>query len=399
VSALPFGVPEIPSLLAGGLGRDVQVQLERGNQEVQTDLGITPSSGVFRPPGSALDDASIRELTAAGISTLLVGPNTLEPPTANPLGFAGPPTAALNGGALDAIVPDPALTTMLASSLVREDPVLGAHVMLGELASIWQEQPGVARGVALVLAEDLDLPSAFFAPFASGVAGAPWLDPMHAAEFVDAYPPKESSPLAATTTLRLFATSYIDQLRQARRRVETLRSMLVAPSEAPDRYDNLLLYAESRQFLSNPDDGLAFIDAVRDAVGRVFGGISVDLPAVITLTSSNGSNVPVTVTNASDQALRVGVQLESQHLRNQPSLDLQLQPGESRLVTFVVDVRSTGRFEVNLQVVAPGGRIIEQQAFIVRSTVYNRVALLITLAAALVLVVLWARRLVARLRS
>jgi hypothetical protein len=175
--------------------------------------------------------------------------------------------------------------------------------------------------------------------------------------------------------------------------------MLLTPSDAPDRYDTLLLYAESRQFLSSPDEGLAFITAVRDAVGRVFGGITVETPSVITLTSSNGSNVPVTVTNASDEALRVGVQLVSQHLRDQPSLDLQLQPGQSKLVTFVVDVRSTGRFLVDLRVVAPGGRIIEEQAFTVRSTVYNRIALTITLAAALVLVVLWARRLVARLRS
>ena len=59
-------------------------------------------------------------------------------------------------------------------------------------------------------------------------------------------------------------------------------------------------------------------------------------------------------------------------------------------------MRSTGRFTVALNVFAPGGRLIESRTIAVRSTVYNRIALLITFAAALVLVALWVRRLIAR---
>jgi len=107
----------------------------------------------------------------------------------------------------------------------------------------------------------------------------------------------------------------------------------------------------------------------------------------------------VTVTNGSHEALRVGVQLVSQHLHGVPSTQLELGPGESRLVTFAVDVRSTGRFLVDLQVVAPGGRPIEETSFLVRSTVYNRIALFITIAAAVVLLAMWARRLLPRRTS
>ena len=398
VSALPFSMPELPSLVAAGLDRDVPLQLQRGDDEVRTALEITPISGVLRPPGAALDETSLRELTAAGVSTLVVGPSTVAPLSQDPLGFAGPPTAALDGGALDAIVPDPAVMTLLGSELVRNDPVLGAQAMLGELATIWQEQPGVARGVALVLSEDLAAPGAFYAPFARGVAGAPWIRTMHAAEFVGAFPPQEAPPLVAPATRR-FAPSYVEQLRQARRRVETLRSMLVRPSDGPDRFDTLLLLAESRQFLSNPSDGLAFIAAVRDAVGAVFDGITVETPDVITLTSSTGSSVPVRVSNDSNEALRVRVALVSQHLRDPPTTELELVPGGSQLVTFAVNVRSTGRFKVELRVVAPGGRILEKTSFVVRSTVYNRIALFITIAAAVVLLGLWVRRLLPRRTS
>jgi hypothetical protein len=69
-------------------------------------------------------------------------------------------------------------------------------------------------------------------------------------------------------------------------------------------------------------------------------------------------------------------------------------------VTFRVDVRTTGRFGVEVRVVAPGGRfLLAEQPITVRSTVYNRIALVITIAAALVLVALWARRFLPRRTS
>jgi hypothetical protein len=392
VSALPYALPEFPALVDGGLARDVTLQLQRGDETVRTTLGATPTTGVLRPPGAALDDDTLRELEAAGVTTVVVGPSTVLAGGEDPLGFAPAPTAALDGGALDAVVPDIAVMTLLGSELVRDDPVLGAHALLAELASIWQEQPGVERGVALVLSEDLAAPGAFYPPFVDEIASAPWLHPMHAAEFVAAFPPAEASPLTAPAARR-FAPEYISQLRQARRRIQILRSMLIEPSDEPDRFDTMLLIAESRQFLANPAEGLAFITAVRDSVGAVLGGITVERPDVITLTSSTGSSVPITVGNTTDHALRVGVQLVSQHLRNQPSTELELGPGESELVTFPVELRSTGRFQVLLRVIAPGGRPLAETEFTVRSTVYNRIALYITLGAALVLVGMWARRL------
>ena len=398
VSPLPYAMAEIPALIDGGLGRDISVQLQRGADLLRETLGTAITPGVFRPPGAALDPDALRELAAIGVQTLVVGPATVPRRDEDPLGFAGPPTAALHGGALDAIVPDPAAMTLLGSELVREDPVLGAQALLAQLATIWQEQPGIERGLALVLSEDLDLPGAFYPAFARGIGSAPWLDPMHAEEFVDAFPPAEATTLTAPAP-REFATGYVAQLRQARRRVETLRSMLAEPSDDADRYDTLLLLAESRQFLTDPTTGLSFISAVRDEVGAVIDGVRVKTPEVITLTSSTGSQIPVTVRNTSEQPLRVGISLESPRLRETPATELVLAPGDSELVTFSVDVRSTGRFRVELRVAAPGGRVIEETSFVVRSTVYNRIALIITVVAGVALVAMWARRLWRRRRA
>ena len=45
---------------------------------------------------------------------------------------------------------------------------------------------------------------------------------------------------------------------------------------------------------------------------------------------------------------------------------------------------------------APSGRKIQQQILVVRTTAVSRIALLITIAAAIVLAALWARRYVRR---
>jgi len=59
-----------------------------------------------------------------------------------------------------------------------------------------------------------------------------------------------------------------------------------------------------------------------------------------------------------------------------------------------LDHLSGGRFEVHVLMVSPSGRLIGETEIVVRSTAYNRIALLITIGAALVLLLLWGRRFV-----
>jgi hypothetical protein len=400
LSALPFSAPELPSLLAGGLGHDLPEQLERGRDVVSTILETTPVPGVLRPPGSAIDYETIRELAAAGISTVIVGPETVEAEL-HPQGFAGPPTATLgDDGEINAVVPDPAVAALLESFDATGDPVRDAQIVVGALASIWQEQPGLRRGLALVVPEDATLPGRFYVPFTRAIASAPWLTPMHVEELTTTFAPAEPSALAPTSP-SLFDFTYVNELRQARRRISTFREIIVGESDEPDRLESTLLLAESRQFLSDAGGGLAFIANVHDSVSAVFRSVTIDTVDVITLTSSTGSGIPVTVRNGADSALRVRLQLTSDFLlETPPEQALELRPKAEQTVTFRVDARSTGRFPAELRVLAPSGRPIGRLVEItIRSTVLNRIALLITIAAALVLLALWARRFIPRRTS
>jgi hypothetical protein len=393
LTALPFSAPEIPSLYGGGLSGDMEIQLERGRKVASALLETEPPGRVLRPPGAALDDESLRGLAGLGVDALIVGPSTVDLQR-QPLGFAGPATTALGDGSITAIVPEPS-TDAVMTSLVQDDPVRAAQVVLGELTTIWQEAPGESRSIGLVLSEDDPLPGPFFPPLARGIAGAPWLTPASAADLVDAFPPTETSELEASS-LRLFLPRYVASLKEARRRVDTLRSMVADDSLEPQRLDTMLLLAEARQFLTATTDGLAFIAAVRETVRSIVDELTLDTVPSVSLSSNSGS-IPVTVSNAGQRPLSVFVQLVAPQLRNEAGQRVDLGPGDSRTLRLRARLRSTGRFQVTVQMLAPDGRRpLKEASLIVRSTAYNRIALLITIGAALMLVAVWARRFLPR---
>jgi len=395
LSALPFSAPQIPSLISGGLARDLDVQLLRGREVVQTLLDAPVDPTALRPPGGALDEAALSALAGRGIRLLALDPGTVESPL-QPLGFAPPPVTGLRADLdLVGLLPDPAVSALLGSPLATDDPVLGAQITLGELAAIWQELPGQARGLTMALTEDLELPGGFYPAFVGRVAGAPWLRPVEGHELASTFPPTDPSALAPQTPSS-FSLGYVARIKQTRRRIEVYRSMLVEDSLEPERLETQLLLAESGQFLGNTLEGSAFVSAASRYLDAALGAVGAEAGPVVTVTSRSGSSIPVRVTNDGDEAYQVSVTLVSQYLRESPSEDVVLPPGAAQELTFDVDLKATGRFVVLIRIVAPAGRVVGGSSFIVRSTAYSRIALIITLSAGIVLVLIWARRFLPR---
>jgi hypothetical protein len=399
LSALPFAAPNLPSLSSGGLSPDLNTQLQQGRDSVDTILGRQPDPALLRPPGSALDPASLDHLAARGVRLLIVDPTTV-PPASQPLGFAPPPITSLrtSSGPVTALVSDPNVAAMLSSELVTEDPVRAAQAVLGELAAIWLEQPGLDRGIAVTFPEGFDPSGAFFGQLVRGVAGAPWLRKSTASAMAEAFPPASESKLAATVPVP-FPSTYVDIIKQTRRRIETYRTMLVDESVEPDRLDAMLLLAESGQFLVDQSAGLSFVGSAREDIASVFGAVRPDTTQPITLTSSSGTGIPIRVTNGNREPLRISVRLVSSHLRGSPQSSLVLNADSTQTVNFDVQLNTTGRFPVIVEVTSPSGRVISSHTLIVRSTAYNRFALFITIGAALLALLVWARRFVPRRTS
>jgi hypothetical protein len=399
LSALPFAVPNLPSLTSGGLSSDLGEQIQRGRDSVETILGRRPDPGLLRPPGSALDPASLDHIAADGVRVLIVDPTSV-PPESQPLGFAPPPMTSLRTSSepMTAIVSDPNVGAMLSSELVTEDPVRAAQAVLGELAAIWLEQPGVDRGIAVTFSEEFDPPGAFFGQLVRGVSSAPWLRKSKASAMSDAFPPNSEGKLADTLPLT-FSPTYVDLIKETRRRIDAYRRMQVNESARPDRLDTMLLLAESGQFLDDQSIGLSFVLSAREEIESVFDSVRPDPGQQITLTSSSGTGIPIRVTNDNPEPLRVSVRLVSPHLDGSPQSSMVLKADSTQTVNFDVRLNTSGRYPVNVEVTSPTGRVINSDTLIVRSTAYNRIALFITIGAALLALLVWARRFVPRRTS
>ena len=168
--------------------------------------------------------------------------------------------------------------------------------------------------------------------------------------------------------------------------------MLVAPSTDPKQLKTRLLLLEGAQFLEDEAGGLAQIRAVDDRINSFLGRIRVDAVPLVTFASRTGQ-IPLQVVNDTGQPVSVDVHLLSPHLTVGGEQTRQLtltQPQQD--ITFDVELKTTGEFPVQVELLAPSGRPISDTTIAVRSTAYNRIALVITVGAAIALLALWGRR-------
>ena len=289
------------------------------------------------------------------------------------------------------------LQNLVTSELSATDPVLAAQQAFAMMATVWLEQPGVdGRGMSLLLPEAAS--GRMTAALAARVSGAPFLDAIGATELEERIPPTDADYVELDN--RGFGAAYVDAIRGARRRVAVYRSMLTRPGPLPDQLDDSILVAEAAEFLDDPIGGQEILGSTTAAADAVISAVRPAVAPVITLTSRNGQ-IPYTVTNEGPEPVRVVVQLVSPQLEDAGTRprEIVLDPGVTQDLVQDVRLGTTGQFPVRLVVRAPIGRPISEATVVVRSTAYSRIALYITIGAALVLVALWARRFLRRTTS
>jgi hypothetical protein len=410
VVALPYASPSIPALVESGLGEDLREQLELGRTVVRGVLGVEPSTTVFRPPGSALTGSALDVLGVilgedGQTEAILVDAETLQPPiglTLSPPAVAAVRTAA---GDVPAIAPDPILEER--TEAVPEDPALAAMWTLGELAALYFELPGTDRGAALLISEDETPQPEFLRLLLRGLRpepGAAWIRPTSATQVLFAETGAEDDPLeprnldqsSRTGVVTSDVISAIDRTEEA---LDRLRSVEARP-DLLEQVRRGILLSESRYLLARQDLALAFLGASRRIVETEFGKIRPpDELTEVTLTSRVG-DIPLTIHNEADYPVRVRVALRSPRLEflTGATRDVVLEPPGAAFI-FPVRAQTTGRFTVGVEVQTPDGVPIAESTISVRSTGYNRVALVITIGAAVFLALWWGRRFLPRRRA
>jgi Family of unknown function (DUF6049) len=399
VVALPYASPSLPAMASAGLREALRAQVNRGRQLVETVLGVPTVDGAFRPPGGTVDDASMDLLIGLGERDLILDAEAVSQPT---FFFTPSPVAALEtegGRGVNAVYPDAGVDRRFDDG--DEDPRLAAMQTLGEMSAIYFERPGTARGVAVVIGED-DAPRPGFLrtllrSMASQREGLRWLRPVTATRLLlgERQPvPRRLRPLPTEA----FSPLYVSELSLARDDLAQFAAVAGIDHEVVNRLGTLVLTSQSRFLIPREEEAVAMLDAVERDVGSELGKINPPRPTTIRLTSRSGV-IPLTIGNEADYPMDVRVVLRAP--------GLTFLGGSSRLVkltrpeqqlTFPVRAERTGRFPVVVEVQTPRGAEIAESRILVRSTAYNRVALVVTIGAALFLALWWSRRFLPRAR-
>jgi hypothetical protein len=249
----------------------------------------------------------------------------------------------------------------------------------------------------MIVSGEQDLPPDFFDALTHEIATAPWLRTMKATQVAAHHPPVQEPANYKAFRSDPFPGEYRAALQDSATLIDHYMSTIVDPAEGRESAASLrsrLLLAEGSALVERERLGLAWLASIGDDVSRQFAAVGADSSQVITLTSSGG-RLPVRVTNRADHAVRVGVALVSARLTfpSGSTRQVSLAPGETRVLVFDASARTTGTFPVRVTIQTPTGATMTESTITVRSTAYNRVALLITLGAILVLLAIWARRL------
>jgi hypothetical protein len=401
IYAMPFAAPRFPALLSFRLHTHLQAQWQMGDELVEQVLGERPDPTVVRPPGLALDQASVDHVEARGATTILGAADSVERPS-QPNDFAPLPAAALSttsGGSMDLLLPDPGTQALLSDPVLLEDPVRAAQVVLGELATIWKEEPvpgpDEVRGLALDLLPDL--PAAFWDEAVRRLSRAPFLRPTHAADLPDRVLPEPGQAELPATPPERFSPDYSNDLVATGRRVSAFDSILEEPPGEAELLRRSLLYAEASQYIDNEGSGRVWIDAVNGVLDRTFSRLAPDTSRVLTFTSRSGITIPLRLGDPGERILNVTIELASgrvEFLGGNPRTVRVEQPDQ--VITFPVEVKAAGPSNIDVRVMSPDGAVLSRSTLVIRSTALNPIALIITIGAGSILVGLWSRRLFRR---
>jgi len=396
--ATALGDPSEPALIRAGLSADIPTLVAEGSSAVAAALHAQPVGSVVRPTSSALNGPSLIRLVQRGVDTALLDANFV--PTPPGLREAASPVVRLSSGSteLTGILPDAGVAAV--ASTYQADPVLDAHVTLGALAATWLELPGTAgRGAAILFPEQPALPAAFFGPFAALVGGSPWLTPVAATGLAALVGTPGLQPVPNRLGT-IFPTDYITRLKDARLRWGHFADTAVGAKQLSETLDQRLLLAESATFMTATASGDRYVSSVLDAVNAAYSAIRISTTQV-TLTSRSGV-LPLTLTNGTGYAVDVVLRfVADRRLEFEGGNPYRvLLTGSSRTLTFRVRAETTGRFPITVDLETPAHGTppdtIAQTVMVVRSTAYNKVALVVTIGAALFLAAWWGRRFLPR---
>lgn len=388
------------SMLSAGLGDTLTLSLTRGTDTLSSRLGTSVLGPTWAFDGP-VDPDTLSFVRGAQFDRVILPESDLDP---NPFRFtlAQPFEVADNDRTrVRAAVADAGLAAHFGN---QPDQVLAAHQLLADLTQIYEDAPGSTRGVVVQTPRGWAPSGEFLNAWMSGLEGSPVLNPVTLGGFFAAVPPAIGAggqPLVRALVVNADAIRNgsagllaADQ-RATRDQIDALASTLPPDTAVIPRLERALLEVPSADL--SPSDRRARLDQIAFAIRAQTRLVSLPAARTITLTERKG-RLPITIVSQSDETIRVVLRVESDKLRFPPArtsgtvtFTEELHKG-ANLLDLLVEARSSGTFPLHITVLSPqGGLVIQQTTFTIQSTALSGVGVILSVGAALFLMVWWGR--------
>ena len=409
--AFPYADADLPAMVSAGLDLAALDAILAGRQRFTKAFSKDPDLSVAWPVDGAIDAATLRTLARTSTESVVLDSSRFNPPGDNTVTPSA--TVGLGAGAGQlgrALVPDPVLAGALVDQRVKADPVAWAQRVVAETALIWLERPGgsdgTPRGILLAPTQHAwRPPPAFFRSLLRGLSLAPWLRLQHAAELAREVPqgpdtrPRELRPFTQADVAKGLPDGFLRNAAQTRSRLTSFTRVVGPDYRDIETYDRNLLLAESSDWQGNLHVGrrTAFVQSVNNGIRSVYRQVNVS-KGHFTLPATQGQ-IPIHVSNGSDQPLTMVVRISSPKLVQPPgsqslSPPFTVAPHAGKQQDVVVSTRTPGTFPVEVEVLTPDGAFtISQTEIVLTSTAFSRFGLFLTGGAAGFLLLWWSRRL------
>ena len=367
-------------------------------------LDVTPRTDVAWAADGKLRQDTLRTLQAGGVDRVVLGPSGLtDGDTA--VGLSGAratahTTVTTPSGPVDVLVADPTLSSIVGAAERTDGGArMAEQRYLAELAVLTLQAPAGTEQTVLVTApRDVQAGPEGAGAMMADTAGLPWLRPSGPEELF-AGPVAPAGELAPDDRPGLDAAGMADVAAAVTERDDLAGAVVGDADVAMQAYDAGISRTTSVAWRDDTDGFRAAAHATLAALQRLRGQVTLVAPADGTY-SLGSSDAPLVLTVQNDLPIAVQVRLDTSTRggRGLSIADIGLQtlaPNQRTTLQVPTQVQRSGGFAVTAQLTTPGGRPLgERIALQVKSTAYGSVSLLITLGAAVLLGLLFLRRLV-----
>jgi hypothetical protein len=271
----------------------------------------------------------------------------------------------------------------------RASPVLAAHHVLADLATVYFDSPGRFRSIVVLPPETWRVNAAVLSPLIAGLASSPILEAA-APDRLFMLATKRTTPKTRVLQAPPTSSSLPDNFASLRRTIASLRTVMADAPAALQSLDNRLLIAQSA--VLNSSERRRYVAGLTAALTEERRKFQLPTGGSLTLTARRGA-IPITVRSSAAYPARVLLQVASDRLK--------FPGGSTRMIRlsrhdtterFNVQSLGSGAFPLRILLKSPDGKVLlSQTRLTVRSTNASGVGIALSVGAGAFLLGWWYR--------